>query len=163
LIGVVAYLVAVGWSREAAGLGVLGAVAALLLSANLAAGVGLTLERPGSAAELWWANPASDDVNRLMLTLSTVSNYTGGNPHDVQVTAQGPALSLVGWALRDFPHARFVDQLDPAINSPVVLTASTEKNPTLGSSYVGQKFTLRSSWSPALNLAEWIDWAAYRR
>jgi hypothetical protein len=163
LIAVVAYLVSLGWSPRAARLGLLWAVAVLLLSMNVSAAWGLTRLRPGCPAELWWESPASDDVNRLMQTLASVSNYSVGNPRDVQVTVQASPAGLLAWALRDFPHAAFVDRLDPVINSVVVITPSDEKNPTLGSTYVGQRFDLRGTWTPALSLSEWIGWAAYRR
>jgi hypothetical protein len=163
LIVVVAYLVSLGWSRSAAGLGLMWAAGFLLLSMNVSAAWGLTQLRAGSPAELWWPSPASDDVNRLMQTLTSVSNFAVGHPHDVQVTVQAPATGLLAWALRDFPHAAFVDRLDPVINSPVVITPSDQKNPTLGSSYVGQRFDLRGTWTPDLGLPEWIGWAAYRR
>jgi len=163
LIVVVAYLVSMGWSRQAASLGVLWVVTGLLLAGSVSAAWGLTQLRPGSPAELWWDSPASDDVSRMMDTLADISNYAVGNPHDVQVTVQAPATGLVAWALRDFPHAAFVDRLDAVISSPVVITPSDVKNPTLGSSYVGEKFSLRSDWTPDLDLSEWIGWAAYRR
>ena len=163
LIFVIAYLVALGWSGQAARLGLLLAGTGLLLSMSVSAGWGLTQLRPGSPAELWWETPSADDVQRMMQTLSSVSNFSVGNPHDVQVTVQAPRTGLMAWALRDFPHAAFVDRLDPVINSPVVITPSDEKNPTLGSSYVGQRFDVRAVWTPDLSLPEWIDWAAYRR
>ena len=163
LIVVVAYLVSLGWSRRAAGLGLLWAGTGLLLAMTVSAGWGLTQVRPGSPGELWWENPASDDVNRLMQTLGSVSNFSVGNPHDIQVTVQAPSNGLLAWALRDFPHAAFVDRLDPVITSPVVITPSDQKNPTLGSSYVGQRFSLRSAWAPNLSLPGWIGWVAYRR
>ncbi len=167
LIGVVAYLVSLGWSGRAAGLGVLWAATGLLLAGSVSAGWGLTELRPGSPAELWWPSPASDDVTRMMQTLASVSNYAVGNPHDVQVTVQAPVQSpttdLLAWALRDFPHAKFVEGLDPAINSPVVITSTDQKNPTLGSTYVGQRFSLQATWTPDMSLPGWIGWAAYRR
>ena len=163
LIAVVAYLVSLGWSQRAAILGLLWAGTGLLLAVSISAGWGLTMIRPGDPAELWWPSPSSDDVTRMMQTLANVSNYTVGNPHDVQVTVQAPATGLLAWALRDFPHAAFVDRLDPVINSPVVITPLDQKNPTLGSAYVGQRFSLRASWVPDLGLPEWVGWAAYRR
>src|SRR5947208_12121808 len=69
----------------------------------------------------------------------------------------------LAWALRDFPQAACGDKLDPVIKSPVVITPSDQKNPTLGLSYVGQRFDLTSAWTPNLSLPEWISWAAYRR
>jgi hypothetical protein len=163
LIFVVAYLVALGWSGRAARLGLLLAGSGLLLAMSVSAGWGLTQLRPGSPAELWWETPSADDVNRLVQTLSSVSNFSVGDPHDLQVTIHAPRTGLLAWALRDFPHAAFVDTLDPVITSPVVITPSDEKNPTLGSSYVGQRFDVRAAWTPDLSLPEWIGWAAYRR
>jgi hypothetical protein len=45
----------------------------------------------------------------------------------------------------------------------VVITPTDQKNPTLGSAYVGQRFSLRATWVPKLSLPEWVGWAAYRR
>src|SRR6185295_7085036 len=109
---------------------------------------------PGSPAELWWQNPSAPDVRVLMSTLGDVSNHTAGMPTDIDVTVQASPTGLLGWALRDYPHAAFVDRLDPVINSPVVIAPVSEQNPTLGSSYVGEKFGLRSVWTANPSLPE---------
>ena len=163
LIFVVAYLVALGWSGMAARLGLLLSGSGLLLAMTLSAGWGLTQLRPDSPAELWWAKPAAADVTRMLVTLGNVSDYTVGNPNDIEVTVEGPSLGVLGWALRDYKHAAFVDRLDPVIQSPVVITPSDEQNPTLGSSYVGQRFMLRAMWTPDMPPADWIGWLVYRR
>jgi hypothetical protein len=129
---------------------------------TLGAGWGVTRLRPGHPGELWWARPAAPEVRLLLETLGTVSNYAVGNAHDVEVTVQAAPTGLLAWALRDFPHARFVDRLDPVITSPVVIAPLGEDHPTLGSSYVGQDFTLRSGWTLDLSATEWIAWLVYR-
>ena len=160
---VIAYLLALGWSAAAARLGLVAAGTVFLLGATLGAGWGLTQREPGSPAELWWAEPSSPDVGRLMQTLTDVSNYTVGNPHDLELTVQADNDGLLAWALRDFTHASFVDRLDPVINSPVVIAPlDTTSNPTLGSAYVGQDFTLRATWTPDLSRAEWVVWLVFR-
>ncbi|MCC7360200.1 MAG: hypothetical protein IT317_12020 [Anaerolineales bacterium] len=160
---VIAYLLALGWSAAAARLGLAAAGAVFLLGATLSAGWGLTQRGPGSPAELWWAVPASPDVGRLMTTLTDVSNYTVGNPHDIELTVQAEDDGLLAWALRNFTHASFVDRLDPVIDSPVVIAPlDTTSNPTLGSAYVGQAFTLRSTWTPDLSRPEWVVWLVFR-
>jgi hypothetical protein len=98
-----------------------------------------------------------------MRTLGDVSNYTVGNAHDVDVTVEAPADGILGWALRDYPHAAFVDQLDPQMNSAVIITPSGDQNPTLGSAYVGQDFALSARWSAPSSLEDWVNWLAYRR
>jgi hypothetical protein len=164
LVFVIAYLIALGWSEKAARLGLVTAFGGVLLAMTLAAGWGVTRRQPGSPAELWWAQPSSPDVRRLVETLGNVSNYAVGHTHDVEVTVQGPDTGLLAWALRDYPHAQFVDRLDPVVTSPVVIAPlADQENPTLGSTYVGQDFDLRSTWSPDLSAAEWVSWLAYRR
>jgi hypothetical protein len=160
---VVAYLLALGWSAVGARLGLVAAGAGFLLAMSVGAGWGVTQLRPGSPAELWWAQPASPDVRRLLQTLGDVSNFNVGNSHDIEVTVQAASDGLLAWALRDFPHASFVDRLDPVITSPVVIAPlDTTSNPTLGSAYVGQDFDLRATWTPNLSSPEWVNWLAFR-
>jgi hypothetical protein len=163
LVFVIGYLVALGWSPRAARLGLLSAWTVLLVSLTFGAGWGVTQARPGSPGELWWSRPAAPDVTRLMGTLGDVSNYTVGHQHDIQVTVQAPPDGLLAWALRDYPFATFVDRLDPVITSPVVIAPLDQEHPTLGSSYVGQDFSLRSTWTLDLSVTEWVTWLAYRK
>jgi len=159
---VIAYLVALGWSANAARLGLVSAWAGLLTVATLAAGWGLTQWRPGSPGELWWDRTASPDVARLMDSLGAVSNYTVGNETDIAVTVEASVDGALAWAMRDFPNANFVDRLDPVINSPVVIAPITEAHPTLGSTYVGQDFFVSAYWNLDLSPSEWVTWLAYR-
>ncbi len=164
---VVSYLFGLGWSPHAARLGLTLSGAAALLAVSVGAGWGLTQLRPTSPVELWWEQPVSDDLNRLMETLGNVSNYSVGNAHDMQVTVQASPDGALGWALRDFPHAVFVAELDPLVDSPAVVAPASptgEQNPTLGSTYVGQGFAFRSVWSPAgLTWPQQVAWLTFRR
>jgi hypothetical protein len=162
---VVSFLFSLGWSGRAARLGLALSAAGVLLAAGVSAGWGLTQLRPNNPVELWWNAPdaVADDVHQLMETLSNVSNYSVGNEHDVEVTVQAPRDGALAWALRDFPHARFVDNLDAGINSPVVITPETQTNPTLGSGYVGQGFPLRGTPSFDFSWPEWMGWLTFRR
>jgi hypothetical protein len=164
LVFVVSYLFGLGWSPQAARLGLTLGASAALFAVSLSAGWGLTQLRPTSPVELWWARPTADDLNRLMHTLTNVSNYTVGGEHDVQVTAQAPPDGALAWALRDFPHARFVETLDPGVASPVVIAPADLANPTLGSAYVGQGFPFRYAWSPGeMTWPQVVGWLVYRR
>jgi hypothetical protein len=162
---VVSFLFSLGWSGRAARLGLALSAAGVLLASGVSAGWGLIQLRPNNPVELWWSAPdvVADDLHHLMETLSNVSNYSVGNEHDVEVTVQAPRDGALAWALRDFPHARFVDNLDAGINSPVVIAPEAQTNPTLGSGYVGQGFPLRESPSFDLSWPEWLGWLAFRR
>jgi hypothetical protein len=161
---VVSYLLGMGWSPRAAWVGLTVSASAALFVMTVSAGWGLTQLRPDSPVELWQARPVAGDLNRLMTTLGDVSNYSVGNTHDIQVTVQAPPDGALGWALRDFSHAEFVDSLDPLINSPAVIAPAEQVNPTLGSAYVGAGFVLRSTWNASnLSWPQQLVWLAYRR
>lgn len=159
-----AYLLGMGWSPRAAVVGLTVSASAALFVVNVNAGWGLTQLRPDNPVELWWDQPVADDLNRLMQTLGDVSNYTVGGEHDLQVTVQAPPDGALGWALRGFPHAAFVNDLDPLVNSPAVIAPAEQQNPTLGSAYVGTGFILRSTWTAAnLSWPEQFAWLTFRR
>ncbi len=163
LVLIIAYLFAMGWSERSGLLGLTLTGCLALAAITLSAGWGAAQEYAGDPAELWWRQPASADVRRLVRTLSDVSNYAVGNTTDIDVTVEAPADGILGWTLRDYPHAAFVDRLDPLMNSSVVITPSGDQNPTLGSAYVGQDFTLSARWNAPSSLADWVNWLVYRR
>ena len=163
LVLIVAYLFAMAWSERAAQLGLLVASAAVLLAMNLGSVVGVTQLRAHSPVELWWEQPAATGLPRMLSTLGDISNYSVGHPNDIEVTVQAPPRGMLAWALRDYPHASFVDRLVPEMNAPAVIAPQDVQNPTLGSSYVGQDFTVGSRWSARLSAAEWVSWLAFRR
>lgn len=60
---------------------------------------------------------------------------------------------LLGWLLRDYPKARFVDTLSEAATAPIVIAPDFSVDgdgtqPNLGGSYVGQRFVLSRQWQP---------------
>ena len=163
LVALTSYLIGLGWSPRPALQGLTLGIALALLAMNLRAAWGVTQLRAASPVELWWERPVADDLKQLMQTAETVSNYAVGSAHDVELTVQGDPDAALGWAFRDFPHATFVDRLEPLVTSPMVVAPAEEQNPTLGSAYVGQAFTFRASWTPALSWTEWVGWLAFRR
>lgn len=159
----VTFLFAIGWSSRAAVLGATFVGAFALLAATLNAGWGLAQERVNEPVELWQPRPTALDVNRLIDTLTTTSNLAVGQEHELEVVvnlqADQPGESAeaalaeaqtgaLAWALRDFVNVRFVAGLDALVNAPVVITYAGEQDPTLGSAYVGQAFTLYRQWRP---------------
>lgn len=163
LVGVIGYLFSLVGSDQQASLGLALTATVVLGAFTLGAGWGQAHTRPGHAAELWWAVPASAGLPRLVDTLGDVSNYSEGQAGDVDLTVLAPRASSLGWALRGYGRAQFVDRLAAEISSPVVITPASEQNPTLGSAYVGQDFALRQAWTPPASFAQWVNWLAYRR
>lgn len=164
----VTYLFAVGWSGRAAVLGATLVGAFALLASTVSAGWGLTQTRAAEPVELWWTRPTALDVQRLVESLKTTSNFAVGQEREIEVVVnlqpdepgEGAEAALfeaqtgaLAWALRDFVNVRFVSGLDARVNAPVVITGADEQDPTLGSAYVGQAFTLYRIWRPE-NLLE---------
>jgi len=162
--GLVTYLFGVGWSMRAALGGSLLTGVGALLSFTLAAGWGLAQTRPTEPGEVWWARPTADDVWRLTSTLADLSNFSVGEPYEIEATLQADPNGALAWALRDFTKTTFVDELGAFIESPVVITPEAAQNPALGSAYVGQPFTVARFWYPEnLFWHEQIDWLVFRR
>ena len=72
---------------------------------------------------------------------------------------------LLGWLLRDYPNARFVDTLSEAAADPLVIAPDFSVDgdgtqPDLGGSYVGQRFVLTRQWMPDMltgfDFATWL-------
>jgi hypothetical protein len=73
----------------------------------------------------------------------------------------GPALA---WYLRDFDNVKYVAQLSPSVDTPVVIAPADEQEPTLGANYSGQDFVLTSSWKlQGLSWSDLMEWLFYRR
>jgi hypothetical protein len=162
--GLVTYLFAAGWSARAALTGASLTGAGALLAMTLGAGWGLAQLRPTDPVELWWARPTSDDVRRLVSTLTDVSNFSVGQENEIEVTVQADPDGALAWALRDFSKAAYVDELGAFIDSPVVIAPEAAQNPALGSAYVGQDFPLLRLWFPdSLFANEQLNWLVTRR
>ncbi len=170
LVPVTALLMGAGWSPRAAYLGLMVGCGAALLGMNLSALWGLTQLRPADPVELWQAHPTAPDVRQLVTILENTSNYAVGNAYDMDVTVQAPSDGALAWALRRFPHAVFVEALSANVNTRAVISPrdptkpAAEQTPPLGSTYMGQAFTLRQAlmtipetWPDQLN------WYLFRR
>lgn len=169
LLGVVVtILFSAGWSRQAAVRGATVSVGAAMLVGTLAAGLGLTQWRAADPRELWSPDLTTDPIRLLMQTVRDVSNREAGNDSDLEIVvlndpARDDRHGLLGWELRGYPNAVFVDALSPTIGAPLVIADAGVVDPTLGSAYVGQKFGVFGHWAQApQTLAGWIDWWLFR-
>jgi uncharacterized protein (TIGR03663 family) len=142
-----------------------GGIILLLVLAMLTVGLsmGLNYHRAADPREPMVTEATSPGVVDLVTTLERVSSHQEGDPHTIAVTVKEAAGPIVAWHLRDFRNMRFVEQLSPSIETPVVITPAEEEEPTLGGSYVGQDFALQAAWNPqGLTRTELVRWLLYR-
>lgn len=149
------------WGPRAAWLGT--GTGVLILGSLVAAGQSGALAFTRAASPYEPANiaPSQPGLDWLVRTAEEVGELGVGYATDASVTAQ--ATSALVWALRDFHKARFVEQVDPSVDSVMVVTYAGDASPALGSNYVGQDFVIIQSWTPrGLKLADAIRWIIYR-
>jgi hypothetical protein len=157
-----------GWSWKTAAVGATLSVTLALAAVSLNALWGLTQTRPTSPTELWWQNPTADTVNRLVQSVSRISNSSVGTGFDVQLTVQSDTPQSPGWVLRwafrNFTHATFVAEVTPQTAAGSVVVVAPATVPGLLAAYVGQTFAFQRSWGPdSLSGIDWVAWALYRR
>jgi hypothetical protein len=69
----------------------------------------------------------------------------------------------VAWVLRDYPHVEYIPDVAAARLQPIALLPISVQPPDLGSSYVGQQFTITTGWDyRALRPAEFLAWWTQR-
>jgi uncharacterized protein (TIGR03663 family) len=125
--------------------------------------VGLNYHRAADPREPMVTEATSPSMVDLVTTLERVSSHQEGDPHVIAVTVEEATGPILAWQLRDFGNTRFVEQLSPSIETPVVITLAEEEEPTLGGSYVGQDFALQATWNPeGLTRTERVRWLLYR-
>ncbi len=144
------------WGARAAWRG-LGLGIMLVLGAyGFAMGWGGAVTRADDPREPWHVRPASRSLNLLAETLNIASKRDTGQPFESLVIVQQPAGSLaftygpLAWTLRHYRNVRYVQELTPALNAPIVIAPETTENPDLGGDYVGQDFSVWHEWNASL-------------
>jgi len=157
-----------GWSTLSAMRGALLAVGLALLLGTVSSGLGLTQWRSSDPNELWVSNPTNPDIALLRQTLHATSQRSTGQTDQLEVAVVSDPIrddrnSLLGWELRGFPNAKFVDSLDLAIGSPTIIVDSAVTDPRLDSGYTGEKFPLMSrQLQTDSTLQAYVNWWLYR-
>jgi len=142
-----------------------GGIVLFLVLAMLTVGlsVGLNYHRAADPREPMVAEATSPGVADLVTTLERISSHQEGDPHTIAVTVEEATGPVLAWHLRAFRNTRFVEHLSPSVETPVVITPAEEEEPTLGGSYVGQRFALQATWNPqGLTWTERVRWLLYR-
>lgn len=100
-------------------------------------------------ANLWHLQATSDDTVLLRQTMLQIADReTLGFPL-VDVAVYAPNDPVVAWLLRDFSNARFVNDYREANGASMVVMTENIIPDQWTLPYVGQSFTLYSTWSPA--------------
>jgi len=141
-----------------------GIILALVLAMpTVGLSMGLNYHRAADPREPMVAEATLPGIVDLVTTLEQVSSHQEGDPHVIAVTVEEATGPILAWHLQDFRNTRFVEQLSPSIETPVVITLAEEEEPTLGGSYVGQSFALQARWNlQGLTRTELVRWLLYR-
>lgn len=163
LLGIIWLTAASVWSTQTAwrgyGLGFL--TLGLLVMAGQSAQ--MAFSRPGSPYEPLNLLPAQPGLSLLVDTAEEISELASGYEHDAAISIQASADGTLAWAMRDFNNLTYIEQVDPYVQSPMVITPADADYPALGSNYVGQDFVIIAQWTPAeLPAREVIKWLLYR-
>lgn len=174
LIGLVVWLVNLGWSRRPSSQGLaLGWIAALLiftLSGTSGSAFSLAYSQT-FRQELWKAFPQIGDADLITQTIHDLSRWNSGNENDLTVylAVDSPALQ---WLLRSqrsvilLPEenslAILATQQQP--HPAILITRQVTEKPSGSIPYRGQDFNwwIPPPWQPG-TLQNPLDWLLYRR
>jgi hypothetical protein len=165
----VTVMFALGWTSLSAVRGAALALAAATAIGTVGSGIALTTWRATSPNELWTAAPTQTYIDLMMQTVHHTSLWTVGDDHDLEVAVVTDPSSddrsgLLGWELRGFPRARFVDSVDMAVGAPLIIVDSAVADPRLNSGYAGEQFPVLARQSQAeVTAASVINWWLYRQ
>ncbi len=164
LLVVVMWLtVASMWEPRTAWRGLGFAVLAITLIAAGGQSGALAFARSASPFEAFHTERVQIGMDMLADAAREVSKLTVGYPHDASLTVQTEPDGAVAWALRDFTHVSFVEQVNPTVDSVMAITPASGSDPALGSAYVGQDFVVIQDWSLAgMTIPQAAQWVIYR-
>jgi hypothetical protein len=123
----------------------------------------LAVARATDPYELWNVLPTQRELVLMVETAEEVSRMQTGTPHEIDIVVQGLPNGMIGWALRDFENVAFLEAVSPNVTASMVITPADTRNPTLGSDYVGQDFTVARAWEPTwADANQFLLWLFYR-
>lgn len=162
-----------GHTTSLQGIGI--ALFVILLGSQISAGWYAGVVGAGSATEPYHTRATSDEYPLLRRTLLELARREQKGEPLLNVTIVEDRISgltrdgLLGWAVRDFPNARFVDDIRAAQRDELVIARVNLSpfgvdqepiNPELGAPYVGQSFALSRAWIGAqfqpLDVFSWV-------
>jgi 4-amino-4-deoxy-L-arabinose transferase-like glycosyltransferase len=171
LILVVCFFVAASiWGNENTLQGIGLGLFFLMLLSGMGGGWNAAVKHVDEAPEFWHTAAVSRDMLLLRTTLDELAqrNTLGFPDLEVVVLLDEPMgitdNSIIAWLLRDYPKARFVSTFASVQQQPIILMSISNTEPNLGSTYVGQRFLLRTQWSlNNLAVTDFLAWALQRK
>jgi hypothetical protein len=163
MTGIVISLVGLGWSWRTASTGFTMGFCLVAGGYMLAAMWSASQVRSNHPAEFWATPPGAGQINELVSTLEEIAQWNSGlrNELDIQITFSSTSLQ---WALRNFNQVEFVSTLS-AEQPDIILTLSSQENPSLVSLYRGQEliFSQPNGWNGAWppNLLRWLTFREF--
>jgi hypothetical protein len=159
LVVILFFLIGSVWGSRAAwhGLGI--GVLAFLSIYSVSNGWRAAVVNADNPREFWRTRPVSQNLQILSSSLVETSLRAVGMPYDMQLVVVGPDDGTLAWLIRGYEHTTFVQQPSAAINGPAVLIPSDVAKPPLGAAYVGEPFTVYSTWDRG-SMQDWdiIAW-----
>jgi hypothetical protein len=141
-----------------------------MLGTGIGTGWNTAVEQATNPTEIWHSTTVTADAYLLRDTLLEIADRdTKGFPLINLTILRDETVgttedSIIGWLLRDFQNAEFVDALDSVQRNEIILMPVMEEEPDLGGSYVGQQFVIRQKWSlGSIGAGQWISWLGQRR
>ncbi len=163
LIVMIAFLIAWGWSRSAAGRGLILGFAVMLVVFTIAGAWNSTGLGNHPEAELWLAGPYFSGETTLLQTVRDTSEWNTGRQDTLDLTVVGVNSPALLWSLRNQLNITSEDFLPSGAKPSMVITTEQQKSLSIAAPYSGQAFILEESpsWS-LMSPVEWMKWAIYR-
>ncbi len=145
----VTVMFALGWSRLSAVRGAALAVGIAALIGTVSSGLALGVFQADDPNSLWSPSPTIFGLRLMMDEVRDISQRAAGKEEELEVvvvsnSGEADRDGLLGWELRKFPKARFVDSVELANGAPVVIATSGFAAPVLETDYLGERFPIQS-------------------
>lgn len=155
------------------GLGILG----FMLISNIAGGWQTAVTNASNPVELWHVIATDDDYWLLRESLQDVATRETQGEKAIPLTVvleDGITRNgVTAWAVRDFTDVTFVDDIDAARRDQIImvserptagLIAPADEELDLGGTYVGQNFTLATTWDQtSVGGMDFLPWYMFRQ
>jgi len=163
LVLMIALLIGWGWSRRAAGSGLIIGLTSLFVIFTISGSWNSTGLGNHPEAELWLAGPFFSGETNLLQTVGDISEWNTGRRDTLDLTIVGVNSPVLQWSLRNQLNITNEDFLPSGAKPSMVITNEQQKSLSLAASYSGQAFILEESpsWS-LMSPIEWMQWAIYR-
>jgi predicted membrane-bound mannosyltransferase len=164
LMGMTFLLVGSTWSNRTAWRGTGIGLLIFLLFAGFGMGWRSALQQSDDARDPWHPHAVSTSMLLLRDTLQVMSLRQTGDAHDIQITVAVSDDSPVAWTLHDYNAVTYVPQISNALDTPLIIAPLTQdKNPKFGAVYIGQTFTVSSTFDRnRLSWWDYIPWLTLR-